>query len=61
MGLLRSIFHRFDEDGDGEITRDELRRGLRLQGVDYTDADFDVVANRAGTKRLLCARRGACS
>jgi len=46
MGLLRAIFQRFDADGDGVITRDELRRGLALQGVDFGDADFAALMDQ---------------
>lgn len=28
------MFKRFDEDGNGEITRDELRKAFKLFGLD---------------------------
>ena len=43
LGLLRSIFKRFDTSGDGVISRTELQKGLCLAGVDFSDADYRSV------------------
>ena len=39
MGLIRHIFKRFDTDGDGMLTRDELRLGLASRNRDITHFD----------------------
>ena len=39
MGLIRHIFKRFDTDGDGMLTRDELRLGLQSRNRDITHFD----------------------
>ncbi|EGB08590.1 hypothetical protein AURANDRAFT_16528, partial [Aureococcus anophagefferens] len=43
LGLLRSIFRRFDASGDGVIQRDELRKGLSIAGVDFSQGAYDEV------------------
>ncbi|KAH8049836.1 Ca2-binding protein [Aureococcus anophagefferens] len=40
---LRSIFRRFDASGDGVIQRDELRKGLSIAGVDFSQGAYDEV------------------
>ena len=44
MGLLRSIFKHFDKDGNGRISTDELRRGLRMHGVEVEDDDLTAIS-----------------
>ena len=39
MGLIRHIFKRFDTDGDGMLTREELRLGLQSRNRDITHFD----------------------
>jgi hypothetical protein len=39
MGLIRHIFRRFDSDGDGLLTREELRLGLASRNRDVTHFD----------------------
>ncbi|XP_077991641.1 uncharacterized protein LOC144445874 [Glandiceps talaboti] len=36
---IKSIFNRFDVNGDGAITIDELKVGLRRNGIDYSDQE----------------------
>ena len=45
MGLIRHIFKRFDTDGDGFLSKDELKTGLagRNHDVKHFDAFWDVV------------------
>jgi len=40
---LQPIFAMLDVDGDGELTRDELTRGLRLGGVALAPRDVDAL------------------
>lgn len=44
MGLLRSIFKHFDKDGNGRISTDELKRGLRMHGVEVADDDLTAIS-----------------
>ncbi|XP_070556028.1 calmodulin-like [Ptychodera flava] len=37
---IRSIFDRYDLDGNGSITISELKQGLRRGGIDYTDDEI---------------------
>ena len=44
MGLLRSIFKHFDKDGNGRISTDELKRGLKMHGVEVQDDDLTAIS-----------------
>eukprot|EP00475_Leptophrys_vorax_P045559 TRINITY_DN9499_c0_g1_i1.p2 TRINITY_DN9499_c0_g1~~TRINITY_DN9499_c0_g1_i1.p2 ORF type:complete len:186 (+),score=1.03 TRINITY_DN9499_c0_g1_i1:323-880(+) len=44
---LTDAFHRFDRDGDGRITADELSAVLRLLGVTATDSELTAMMRRA--------------
>ena len=44
MGLLRSIFKHFDKDGNGRISTDELKRGLKMHGVEVQDDDLTQIS-----------------
>ncbi len=51
------VFHRFDLDSDGYVTRDEMVRGLRRPTYgSFSPGDanvlFDVLASRRKTGRL---------
>mmetsp|Transcript_70207 Transcript_70207/g.196790 ORF Transcript_70207/g.196790 Transcript_70207/m.196790 type:complete len:288 (-) Transcript_70207:144-1007(-) len=37
------LFNKLDASGDGTLERDELREGLRMLGLEVSDADFDVI------------------
>ena len=65
MGLLRSIFRHFDEDGDGRISAAEVTRGLKMHGVDVVEADLgglmvDMDLNRDGYVSLAEFAHAVC-
>ena len=53
MGLLRSIFKHFDKDGNGRISTDELRRGLRMHGVEVQDDDLTAISKEMDLKKMV--------
>ena len=43
---LREAFYKFDDDHDGQITRGEFRRVLKLFMINMTDYEFDRLMNK---------------
>lgn len=43
---IREVFARLDANGDGHITRNELRDGLKLLKLPARDADVDTLLSR---------------
>lgn len=44
---LRQAFRLFDADGDGFITRDDLKRVMRNCGENLTDAELNIMFTKA--------------
>jgi Ca2+-binding EF-hand superfamily protein len=46
MSKVREVFAKLDANGDGHLTRDELRDGLKLLKLPATEADVDALLAR---------------
>lgn len=58
MSKVREVFAKLDANGDGHLTRDELRDGLKLLKLPASEADVDALLARLdvdkdGTVSLL--------
>lgn len=49
---LREAFSKFDSNGDGKLTLDELKSGIKsLPNVTLTDSDIEMTMNSIDTNR----------
>jgi calmodulin len=44
---VKAAYKLFDKDGDGVITKEELREGMRQLGIEISDADADAMLKEA--------------